>query len=78
MNCNLCPRRCNIQRFKDKGYCGQSEKLKIAKYSLFELEEPCISGKNGSGTIFFSGCSLKCVFCQNYACNISKLKNSTT
>ncbi len=66
MNCNLCPKKCNIDRKFSKGCCGESDKIKIAKYCLFELEEPCISGKNGSGAIFFSGCSLGCVFCQNY------------
>ncbi len=66
MNCNLCPRRCNIDRNLGKGYCGESNEIKIAKYSLFMFEEPCISGEKGSGAIFFSGCSLKCVFCQNY------------
>lgn len=66
MICSLCPRKCNIDRTKSSGYCGESEDIKIAKYSLFMYEEPCISGEKGSGAIFFSGCSLKCVFCQNY------------
>ncbi len=66
MLCNRCPRQCNIDRSKNIGFCGASEKIKIAKYSLFLYEEPCISGKGGSGAVFFSGCSLKCVFCQNY------------
>ncbi len=66
MNCNLCPRKCNIDRDFSKGCCGESNEIKIAKYSLFMFEEPCISGEKGSGAIFFSGCSLKCVFCQNY------------
>ncbi len=66
MICNLCPRQCNVDRSQFKGFCGESEKIKIAKYCLFNFEEPLISGKNGSGAIFFCGCSLKCVFCQNY------------
>ena len=66
MKCNLCPKKCNVDRTINKGCCGESSTIKIAKYCLFDLEEPCISGKNGSGAIFFSGCSLRCVFCQNY------------
>lgn len=65
MKCNLCPRGCLVDRSKSAGFCGQ-QKLKIANYGLFHWEEPCISYKKGSGAIFFSGCSLKCVFCQNY------------
>ncbi len=66
MNCNLCPRNCNIDRELKPGTCGVTNTLKIARASLHFWEEPCISGENGSGTIFFSGCPLKCVFCQNY------------
>ncbi|MDP4180846.1 MAG: radical SAM protein [Bacillota bacterium] len=64
--CNACPRNCNIARTKLNGFCGTTEQVKLAKAFLHKWEEPCISGKNGSGTIFFSGCNLKCVFCQNY------------
>jgi len=65
--CNLCPRKCNIDRSSGNvGFCLANDKLKIARYSLHYWEEPCISGNNGSGTIFFSHCNLKCVFCQNY------------
>ena len=64
--CLICPRECNISRDKFLGYCGQNNDIKIALAALHYGEEPCISGKNGSGTIFFTGCSLKCVFCQNY------------
>lgn len=67
MNCNLCPRKCNIDREKNLGFCKSSNKIKIARAALHEWEEPCISGVNGSGTVFFTGCSLRCVFCQNYA-----------
>ena len=64
--CTLCPRNCNIDRKNNHSFCGVGNNLKLAKVSLHMWEEPCISGKNGSGTVFFSGCSLKCVFCQNY------------
>lgn len=64
--CMLCPRKCGINRFKTKGYCGEGAEIRIARAELHQWEEPCISGKNGSGTVFFSGCSLKCCFCQNY------------
>lgn len=64
-NCILCPRKCNIDRFTKKGFCGMSSDLEISSYMLHFGEEPCISHQNGSGTIFFSGCSLKCPFCQN-------------
>ncbi len=65
--CLLCPRNCKADRKNHHGMCGMSNTLKLAKASLHMWEEPCISGKNGSGTIFFSGCSLKCCFCQNYS-----------
>lgn len=64
--CTLCPRNCAVDRKKgETGVCGQSEKLKVARAALHHWEEPCISGTRGSGTIFFSGCTLHCVFCQN-------------
>ena len=66
MNCNLCPRHCNTNRDEKVGFCGVSNNIKLAKAYLHEWEEPIISGTKGSGTIFFSGCNLKCVFCQNY------------
>lgn len=66
MICNQCPRRCNVERSKAVGRCGVGEKFKLARASLHFWEEPCISGKSGSGTVFFSGCNLGCVFCQNY------------
>ena len=66
-NCNLCPRSCGVNRLAgEKGYCGASgDKVDIALVSLHPWEEPCIAGKNGAGTVFFSHCSLRCVFCQN-------------
>ncbi|MBQ8426266.1 MAG: radical SAM protein [Clostridia bacterium] len=64
--CNLCPNECGSNRTNGKGLCGVDDNVRIAKYYLHPFEEPEISGKNGSGTVFFCGCSLKCVFCQNY------------
>lgn len=66
MICNNCPRKCNVDRSKTVGVCGVGELPRVAKVSLHKWEEPIISGKNGSGTIFFSGCNLKCIYCQNY------------
>ena len=63
--CMLCPRNCGVDRYLKKGYCKAGSKIKIALASLHKYEEPFISGKNGSGTIFFSNCNLGCVFCQN-------------
>ena len=65
-SCTLCPRACSVDRTKGAGFCGAGEKIKVAKAYLHLWEEPCISGENGSGAVFFSGCSLKCCFCQNY------------
>ena len=71
-NCTLCPRNCSVDRSAGladtrvrTGYCGQTGQLRVARAALHFWEEPCISGKNGSGTVFFSGCNLRCVFCQN-------------
>ncbi len=65
--CALCPRRCLVNRNKGElGFCKASSKIVVARAALHYWEEPCISGNNGSGTIFFSYCNLKCVFCQNY------------
>ena len=64
--CVLCPRSCHVDRTGGvSGYCGQGERVKVARASLHMWEEPCISGVEGSGTVFFSGCPLKCVYCQN-------------
>lgn len=65
MKCNICPRKCNVDRNINYGYCKSNNKIKIARAALHYWEEPCISGKNGSGTVFFCGCNLGCVFCQN-------------
>ena len=64
--CNLCPRECNTDRSKNKGICGMGDTVRIGRAAPHTFEEPCISGTKGSGTIFFSGCALRCVFCQNY------------
>lgn len=64
-NCTLCARNCGKDRTKSIGYCKMSDKLYVSRASLHQWEEPIISGERGSGTIFFSGCSLRCVFCQN-------------
>lgn len=63
--CMLCPRRCQVLRKKDTGVCGVKDKIRVARIGLHNWEEPCISYGKGSGTVFFSGCNLKCVFCQN-------------
>jgi putative pyruvate formate lyase activating enzyme len=66
LSCKICPIHCGTDRTQQKGPCGASNKLIAAKAFLHQWEEPCISGKAGSGTIFFSGCNLHCVFCQNH------------
>lgn len=64
-NCQLCPRKCSVDRHSTLGFCGVGDKIRVARASLHLWEEPCISGKKGAGTIFFSGCNLGCVYCQN-------------
>ena len=64
--CTLCPRNCGVNRAEEKGYCKAPDEIYLARASLHMWEEPCISGKNGSGTVFFSSCPLSCVYCQNY------------
>lgn len=73
--CTLCPRECNANRIEGKsGFCGVvGEEIYLARAALHMWEEPCISGENGSGTVFFSGCPLRCVYCQNY--NIAHAKS---
>ena len=65
-NCKICPHKCGIDRSNNIGRCKATDKIKIALYSIHNFEEPCISGENGSGTIFFSNCNMNCVYCQNY------------
>ena len=64
--CEICPRKCKVNRYEKKGYCRCDDKVRIALVSKHYFEEPCISGRNGSGTIFFSNCNLNCIFCQNH------------
>ena len=71
--CNLCPRNCNVDREEEKkGYCGQTNKIFVARAALHMWEEPCISGKEGSGAVFFCGCNLRCIFCQNHKIALGK------
>ncbi|MGN1221828.1 MAG: radical SAM protein [Christensenellales bacterium] len=72
MICELCPRNCKANRNDKLGFCGMSNRVLLAKADLFFWEEPVISGTNGSGAIFFSGCNLKCCFCQNYEISSGK------
>ena len=65
MSCTICPRNCSVDRTAAAGFCGCSSVPLVARAALHYDEEPCISGTRGSGTIFFSGCNLKCIFCQN-------------
>lgn len=65
IKCALCPRQCCVDRINVRGYCGETEQVRVARASLHMWEEPCISGSAGSGTVFFAGCPLRCVFCQN-------------
>lgn len=71
--CSLCPRNCGADRTKGQGYCKVSDELTVARCAPHFWEEPCISGKNGSGAVFFSGCSMGCVFCQNIAISRGKV-----
>ena len=66
-SCTLCPRRCHAARSEGRtGYCKMTDRIRIARAALHMWEEPCISGKKGSGAVFFSGCGLRCIFCQNH------------
>jgi putative pyruvate formate lyase activating enzyme len=73
MACNICPRNCKIDRTAAAGFCGCSSVVRVARAALHFDEEPSISGTHGSGTIFFSGCNLKCIFCQNMVLTDGKL-----
>lgn len=65
-NCRICPRECGVNRYERAGFCGGDDKVRIALVSLHPWEEPLIAGDRGAGTVFFAGCNLRCVFCQNY------------
>ena len=81
MLCNICPRKCNIDRQVNIGVCKSSDMMRIARANLHIWEEECVSGKEGSGTIFFTGCNLKCIYCQNYEIsdggNLTEISNET-
>ena len=66
MICHLCPRRCGVDRAVQPGFCGMGEGVRLARAALHHWEEPVISGTRGSGAVFFSGCTLRCVYCQNH------------
>ena len=72
MICNACPRRCGVDRSKKHGFCGVGENFVVARAAKHFWEEPPISGTHGSGAVFFSGCNLRCVFCQNYELSRAK------
>ena len=79
MGCILCPRECRADRAAgEAGYCGETAQLRLARAALHMWEEPCISGKTGSGTVFFTGCSLKCIFCQNASIASSQVGKSVS
>ena len=79
VSCTLCPRRCGADRAAGQtGFCGAGDTLKAARAALHFWEEPCISGTRGSGTVFFSGCTLKCCFCQNYPISAEGLGKEIT
>lgn len=74
MKCFICPRECGADREAGQtGFCGADDKIIVARVSLHMWEEPCISGKEGSGTVFFSGCNLRCIYCQNYEISHAEL-----
>ena len=78
MECRLCPRECGADRAQTVGYCGMGDKLTAAKAMLHFWEEPCLSVNGGSGAVFFSGCVLRCVYCQNYGISTEKYGKEIT
>ena len=77
--CNICPHMCGVNRKKgQKGRCLCDDKIKVALSSIHHYEEPCISGDKGSGTVFFSNCNLKCIYCQNYKISHEGKGNNVT
>lgn len=79
MECRSCPRNCGVQRENGKtGYCCVDNQIRVARAALHYWEEPCISGEEGSGTVFFSGCNLRCVYCQNYKISGGKIGKVVT
>lgn len=78
MSCTLCPRNCRIDRRTQRGFCGCDDVMRIARIGLHRYEEPCISAEGGSGAVFFSGCNLRCVFCQNKVLQTGRLGQTFT
>jgi len=78
MGCTLCPRNCSVDRQKQRGFCGCDHTMRIARIGIHRYEEPCLSGPGGSGAVFFSGCNLRCVFCQNKVLQTGKLGQDFT
>lgn len=76
--CCACPRRCGADREKTNGYCGETDGIRVARAAPHYWEEPCISGTKGSGTVFFAGCNLRCVFCQNAAISRGRYGKTVT
>ena len=73
--CELCPRRCRVDRFENLGFCNAGAEVEVALFCLHKWEEPCLVGENGAGTVFFAHCNLRCVYCQNH--EISQENNGT-
>ena len=78
MSCTLCPRNCSVDRRVQRGFCGCDETMRVARIGLHRYEEPCICGEGGSGAVFFSGCNLRCVFCQNKVLQSGRLGQDFT
>lgn len=76
--CQLCPRKCLADRTKGLGFCGCTDQIRAARAALHHWEEPCISGQRGSGTVFFSGCTLRCCFCQNHTISQENFEKELT
>lgn len=73
-HCNNCPRYCKVDRSQgERGFCRETDQIKVARAALHMWEEPCISGEEGSGTVFFSGCNLRCVYCQNHSISTDQI-----
>ena len=78
-DCTLCPRNCHVNRTNGQtGYCGQTNIITAARAALHMWEEPCISGTTGSGTVFFSGCNMGCIYCQNYQIAHGEIQKAIT
>ena len=78
LHCDICPRRCGVNRYRATGTCGAGAEVVVAKAFLHQWEEPCISGERGSGTVFFTHCNLRCLYCQNYSISHQGVGKSIT